>query len=104
MGYALPIDTLKFAKRLEKSGIPRKQAEVFADAITDSYKTADLATKKDVQTAVTEAKNTLDNRIIDVKNELSMDIKIVAKDVKKLEWMLGVVIAGMLALLIKSFT
>ena len=52
------IDTLRYARRLRDAGIPADQAEAMADAI-GSELVEGLATKADLETAVTEIKGTL---------------------------------------------
>ena len=52
------IDTLRYARRLRDAGIPADQAEAMADAI-GSELVESLATKADLDTAVTEIKGTL---------------------------------------------
>ncbi len=43
----MPIDTLKFARRLEEAGVPPKQAEAEAEAIQEALDAA-TATKSDI--------------------------------------------------------
>ena len=47
---AITFDTLKFTKRLEEAGVPRKQAEAQAEAFREAQETQldELATKRDV--------------------------------------------------------
>ena len=52
------IDTLRYARRPRDAGIPADQAEAMADAI-GSELVEGLATKADLDTAVTEIKGTL---------------------------------------------
>lgn len=71
------FDTLKFAQRLEQSGVPRNQAE--------------LATKNDIK---------------DIRNDIqAIRLKMVEQDGQfvLLKWMIGFLIAGILSLVIKAF-
>jgi len=43
----MPIDTLKFPRRLQEAGVPPKQAEAEAEAIQEVLETA-TATKSDI--------------------------------------------------------
>ena len=52
------IDTLRYARRLRDAGIPADQAEAMADAV-GSELVEGLATKAELDTAVTEIKRTL---------------------------------------------
>lgn len=45
---AMPFDTLKFARKLEGSGLPREQAASLAEAMADAMAGAELATKADI--------------------------------------------------------
>ena len=52
------IDTLRYARRLRDAGVPAEQAEAMADAI-GSELVENLATKSDLDNAVTEIRDTL---------------------------------------------
>ena len=88
------FDTLKFAQRLEQSGIPRNQAEAFAEAqkdFLDEITQAELATKNDIK---------------DIPNDIqTIRLKMVEQDGQfaLLKWMTGFLIAGILSLVIKAF-
>ncbi|WP_262966977.1 CCDC90 family protein [Methylobacter psychrophilus] len=90
----ITFDTLKFAQKLEQSGVPRNQAEAFAEAqkdFLDEITRAELATKNDIK---------------DIRSDIqSMRIKMVEQDGQfaLLKWMLGFLMAGMLSLVIKAF-
>lgn len=53
---AVTFDTLKFAKTLEKAGIPNEQAEAMAEAFRDAT-SEELVTKDYLSATVSEAKN-----------------------------------------------
>ena len=90
----ITFDTLKFAQRLEQSGIPRNQAEAFAEAqkdFLDEITQAELATKNDIK---------------DIRNDIqTIRLKMVEQDGQFafLKWMIGFLIAGILSLVIKAF-
>ena len=76
----ITFDTLKFARRLREGGVPEKQAEAEAEALPAVFAEAlenQLATKADV---------------VRVEGEL-----------KLIKWMVGLVIGGVLALILKAF-
>ena len=79
----ITFDTLKFVKRLKAAGFGEEQAEAVSEAIKESQETtiADLATKSDLK-------------------ELSLKFD---GELKLLKWMLGFVLAGIAALIIKAF-
>ena len=90
----ITFDTLKFAQKLEQAGVPRNQAEAFAEAqkdFLDEITKAELATKHDIK---------------DIRSDIqSIRLKMVEQDGQfvLLRWMLGFLMAGMLSLVIKAF-
>jgi protein tyrosine phosphatase len=90
----ITFDTLKFAQKLEQAGVPRNQAEAFAEAqkdFLDEITQAELATKNDIK---------------DIRNDIqSMRLKMVEQDGQfvLLRWMLGFLMAGILSLVVKAF-
>lgn len=68
------FDTLKFVKTLEASGIDAKQAEAIAAAYRDASNDQELVTKKDLQI-----------------------------EIAPLKIMLGIVVGGIIALIMKAF-
>ena len=90
----ITFDTLKFAQRLEQSGIPRNQAEAFAEAqkdFLDEITQVELATKNDIK---------------DIRNDIqSIRLKMVEQygQFALLKWMIGFLIVGILSLVIKAF-
>ena len=81
------FDTLKFVERLEKAGLTRQQASVFADAQKE---------------AVTEA---LESRLATRSNTERVERKLIEHDGKfaLLQWMLAAVLAVALANFAKQF-
>ena len=77
---AITFDTLKFVRRLKDAGVPEKQAEAEAEALAEVFAEAletQLATRSDM---------------IRIEGEL-----------KLIKWMVGLVIGGVLALVLKTF-
>jgi hypothetical protein len=75
------VDTLKVVKTLHASVMPMPQAEAVAATMRDSTDAADLVTRKDLQ----------------------IELAPIKADILLLKWMLGVVVAGVLALVMKAF-
>jgi len=71
---SLTFDTLAYAKRLKEADVPEKQAEAQAEALRAALDTQDLVTKKDLEVALAP-----------------------------MRVMLGAVLAGVIALIAKSF-
>lgn len=84
----ITFDTLKFAERLEKAGVPREQASAMAEAFKDASGEAEIATRKDVALAVAEIKTEIAN----VRGEMAL-----------VKWMLGAVLAIAIANFAKQF-
>jgi len=78
---SVTFDTLKFVETLEDAGLERKQAIAIASAVRDSHDAADLITKKDLEIALAP-----------LRSELIL-----------LKWMVGAVLGGIVALMLKSF-
>ncbi len=83
MAATIMFDTLKFVKRLKAAGFNEGQAEALSDAFKDSQETTleDLATKRDLE---------------------ALEVRING-ELKLMKWMLGFVLAGIAALVLKSF-
>lgn len=77
------FDTLKYANRLKAAGVPPAQAEAEAEALSEALETnlADLVTKKDLQ----------------------LELAPIRSDLMLLKWMLGLLMAGVASLVLKSF-
>ena len=96
------IDTLRYARRLKDAGVPAEQAEAMADAIGAEL-VEQLATKADlevmrvaVQGDLELARLALDGKIDTVRTGLEGKVLL-------LQWMLGFVLAGLVALLWRAF-
>ena len=94
---AVTIDTLKFANRLKQAGMPSEQAEAQAQAIVEALDASSqsLTTQQGLRSL--EAKMdkgfaAVDTRFAEIKGEMVL-----------LKWMLGVTVAGVIALVMKLF-
>jgi len=89
----ITFDTLKYAERLEKAGIPREHAKAEAEALADVFASnaQDLSTKTDMAAIRSDMR--------EMHSEINGDLKL-------LRWMVGMSIAlstGTIALLAKLF-
>ena len=86
----ITFDTLKYANRLKKAGVPPEQAEEQASALSEAFEVnlKDLATKGD---------------LAELKKDLQLEIAPIKADILLLKWMVGVIVAGVVALVIKAF-
>lgn len=89
----LSFNPLHYADRLEKTGVPREEAKVHADAITELLDEK-VATKQDLQLLKSE----LREEILKVRTELIE--KLASKS--EMRWLFGVT-TTMLALLMTAF-
>lgn len=78
----ITFDTYKFIRKLEAAGLPTQQAEVIADTFMEAQGEADLVTKKDLQ----------------------LELAPIRSDLLLLKWMIGLVLGGILALILKTPT
>ena len=93
----MTFDTHKYIKTLEASGIPEAQAEAIATAQQDSLQSAfdyrELATKNDIALLRSDLKG------FATKD----DLRKVETELAVLKWMMGTVLAGVVALVLKTF-
>ncbi len=92
------FDTLKFVENLKEGGMSEKQAKAVTEAQNQALIEAldnTLATKGDIAI--------LKGDINNLRYELKSDIGRLEARLKLVEWMLGFLLAGMTALIIKSF-
>ncbi len=85
------FDTLKFVEKLKAAGVPEAQAKAEAEALVSALSEAmdsQLATKSDI------------NRL---ERELKSDINRLERELIVLKWMVGMVIGGVVALILKAF-
>jgi len=104
---AVMFDTLKLVDALEKAALPREQARAIVDVVRESHEitlagqaniaqatseraTAELDTK--TERAITQLRKDMDLRFAKVEGEL-----------KQHRWMLGAILGGIIALMLKSF-
>ena len=90
MTATITFDTLKLVKRLKVDGFDEQKAEAISDALVESQNAAiaDLATK-------------FDFKELDLKIE--RDFTEVKTEQRLMKWMLGFVLAGIAALVLKTF-
>lgn len=91
---AISFDTLKFAERMERAGMPREQASALAEAQRESLAEVldtTLATKSDIATVKLEISG-LHTEMASVRGEMST-----------IKWMLGVLVAIAIANFAKQF-
>jgi hypothetical protein len=75
------FDTLKFVEKLKSAGLPEEQAQAISEAFRDASGEADLVTKQDLQ----------------------IELAAVRADINLIKWMLGILLGGVMALVLKAF-
>ena len=94
----ITFDTLRYAKQLEASGIPAAQAEAFVNAqreILSEALDATLATKSDTREVRLD--------IAKLEAATKSDIAKLDKELAVIKWMVGMVMAGVAAQILKTF-
>ena len=84
------FDTLHLVDKLKSAGIPQEQAEAVIRVIAEAQD--QLLTKDDL-------KSTLDDVIIPIKTDLA----VLKADSVTIKWMMGILIAGVMSIVIKTF-
>ena len=122
------FDTLKFVETLEKAGVSREQASAMATAVRDSHEGAELATKADLREVRVEMqqyesaiRSDLEKLELSLRNDMEkletglrhetssvrQEINSVRQEFngkfQLMQWTLGVVVAGVMALILKAF-
>ena len=94
----ITFDTLRYAKQLEASGIPAAQAEAFVNAQREILSEAldvTLATKSDIREVRLD--------IAKLEATTKSDIAKLDKELAVIKWMVGMVMAGVAAQILKTF-
>lgn len=84
---AITFDTLKFANKLKSAGVPEKQAEAEAEALSEALEVnlKELVTKE----------------YLDAK--FQQELAPIRTDLAILKWMIGLMLAGVISLVLKAF-
>jgi len=85
---AITFDTLKYADRLEAAGVPPQQAKAEAQALAEVLTSSEVASARDIER--------LEAKIELLRSDLSGKFTL-------LQWMLGLLLAGVAALILKAF-
>ncbi len=106
----IAFDTHKFIRTIQASGIPEGQAEAIAEAFRVAQVEADLATRPDLTTCDSELRHALqatEQRLAAKIDALRGDLNVLRSDLNGkfslLPWMLGLLLAGVASLVIKTF-
>jgi hypothetical protein len=82
----ITFDTLELVDKLKIAGIPQEQAEAVVRVIADTQN--NLVTKTDIEIGLAPIKT---------------DLAVLKADSVTLKWMMGVLIAGVMSIIIKTF-
>ena len=102
----LAIDTLQTARRYREAGLTIEQAEAYTAILKDSHHESieNLASKDDI--ALVRKDLELLRKDMATKDEFASvkdELVGVKSDVSVMKWMLGILIAGVAALVLKAF-
>jgi hypothetical protein len=110
------FDTLKFANKLKSAGVPDKQAEAEAEAISEVIQLnfKDLVAKEDLRVTEKEIELFFDTKldrlevklmgeITQVRGEITFGLTQARGEITLMKWMLGVLLAGVISLVLKAF-
>ena len=86
----ITFDTLHLVDKLKSAGIPQKQAEAVIRVIAEAQD--QLVTKDDLKSALD-----------DVINPIKIDLAILKTDSLAIKWMMGILMAGVMFIVIKTF-
>ena len=86
----ITFDTLELVDRLKTAGIPQEQAEAVVRVIAEAQD--GLVTKHDLTDVKNEIKAAMEVRFERIDGELKLN-----------RWMLGVLLAGVISLVLKTF-
>ena len=106
---AVTFDTLKYANALKAAGFTPEQAEAQVNAQAAILYEVLEANRQDVATKgdLSALKNELKSDMATLKNvlqlELQKELAPVKSDILLLKWMVGVIVAGVVALVVKAF-
>jgi hypothetical protein len=84
----ITFDTLKYAERLEAGGVPPQQAKAEAQALAEVLAASEVASARDIER--------LESKIELLRSDLSGKFTL-------LQWMLGLLLAGVASIVIKTF-
>jgi hypothetical protein len=84
---AITFDTLKYANKLKSAGVPDKQAEAEAEALSEAL---------EVNLKVLVTKEYLDAKF-------QQELAPIRTDLAVLKWMTGLMMAGVISLVLKAF-
>ena len=84
-------DTLSFSRKLVDAGIEQRQADAITGAVHDAM----------AGSVVTQP--ALEHALDKTKSELRLEIQTVRASLTTVQWMTGAIVAGVLALVVKSF-
>ncbi|MBF0144250.1 MAG: DUF1640 domain-containing protein [Magnetococcales bacterium] len=91
---AITFDTLKYANRLKAAGVPDRQAEAMAETHAEVYEKnlEELATKRDLKDLEVRMDAKFDKELAPLRTDMAV-----------VKWMLTLLVAGVMALVLRSF-
>ena len=91
----ITFDTHTLIRKLRDAGFEERQAEGISDAFRDIEVGQELATRRDVELV------RQDVRELELRNDAKFEE--IRDDMKAVKWMLGIIVGGAIALILKQF-
>ncbi len=102
---AINFDRLNHVETLKNSGVSEAQARAHDNALDDAFKDS-VATKQELMLFKSELKHDIQSLEMRIKDEFSKikdDFSNIKAEIAVLKWMMGVMSAGIIALVVKAF-
>jgi len=111
---AIMFDTLKLVDTLEQAALPREQARAIVDVVRESHEITLAGQSNIAQTTSERVSAELDTKtgreiastrgeISNLRNDMELRFAKVEAELKLHRWMLGAILGGIVALVLKSF-
>ncbi|AUB82210.1 DUF1640 domain-containing protein [Candidatus Thiodictyon syntrophicum] len=99
----IAFDTHKFLRTIKESGVPENQAEAIAEAFRAAQVEADPVTRTDLAAHGTDLRHALQETEQRLKEQIDLLRSDLTGKFTLLQWMLGLLLAGVASIIIKSF-
>jgi chromosome segregation ATPase len=113
---SLAFDTLKYANRLKDAGVPPAQAEAQVEVLAEALQSQDKAIAENeraisgndkaaarIESRLERFEARVDRQFAEARAELQKETAPIKADIVLLKWMMGVIVAGVIALIAKAF-
>ncbi len=101
----LIIDTLQTSRRFQNAGMSPEQADVLTETFRETQEQSieNLVTKGDIERLETKLETKIEHDFSLVRKDLEATEFRLSAEIKLLRWMMGFLLAGVAALILKAF-